>query len=521
VVVAGDRIVDVGPDVNVRSWTGPRTEIIDLAGKMVLPGFHDAHIHPVLGGLNMAELNLIGDASLPEYRHTLCEYARDHPERPFIRGYGWMHGSFFHSGPDRKDLDEIFPDRPAFLKAIDGHSAWVNSAALALAGISRETPDPLGGRIERDPETGEPTGTLREPAAMALVGDRLPPPTKEQMMAGLRLFLAEAARAGITSVHDAMGSREIVDVYAELEKRGQLTARAQVAITLDPASESDLIPELLRLSEEYRSDLVHVRTAKLFLDGVVDSHTAFLLEPYVDRPGFRGAPFWTPDQYNRIVAGLDAAGLHVHVHAIGDAAVRMALDGFERLAAANGRRDRRHQIAHLDMVSDSDIARFGQAGVIATMQPAWFYRDSNFFDSAMPFLGKSRATRLYRMRSLLESGAVVACSSDWPFGGDSITFSPLDSIQIGCTRQGITGDFREVDSPDEICSIASLIDGHTIHAAYANSMEHETGSLEPGKLADIAVLDLNLFEIPPEEIHQANVLLTLLAGRPVHRDPSF
>ncbi len=521
VATSGGRIVYTGSDEGAKALAGLRTEVIDLRGKMIVPAFCDAHIHPLLGGINLTGLDLISFKTLNEYQIRLREYSCENPARSFIRGSGWMHGCFPHSGPNKSDLDKIISDRPVFLKAIDGHSAWVNSKALEMAGITKNTSDPVGGRIERDDQTGEPTGALRELAAMALVGDRLPPPSREEMLAGARFFLSQAARYGITAIHDPMATREFMDVYLELEQRGELTVRVSAALVCDPASPENTIPELLELSRACRGRQLRVETAKIFLDGVVDSHTAFLLDSYIDRPGFRGEPLWEAEEFKRTAAALDQEGIQIHIHAIGDAAVRMALDGLEYIIGSNGRRDARHQIAHLDLTSQMDIPRFQALGVIAVIQPAWFYMDSNFFDSALPFLGKARAMQLYRMRSLMESGAAVASSSDWPFGGDRITFNPLDTIKIGRTRRGIGGDFQEAYNPEEGVSVESLIDSHTIVGAYANFLDGETGSIEPGKIADLVVLDRDLLGVPAEEIHQTRVLLTLLGGYPVFRDECF
>ncbi|MDA8125537.1 MAG: amidohydrolase [Deltaproteobacteria bacterium] len=519
--VAAGRIACVGDQADVDHWIGPATELFDLPGKLVLPGFRDSHIHPLAGSFNLLECRLVGPADAASYLTQIRAYGRANGDQPFLRGGGWQPDAFSSHGPDRKALDAVVSDRPALLKSLDGHSAWVNSRALEMAGIGKGSPDPPGGLIVRDPVTGEPTGTLREWSAMDLVEARLPKPAVRDLVTAGWAFLERAARLGIVSVHEAMAGEAELAAYRELERSGELTLRVQAAMLCEPPGGEEAVHRLVRMQREFRGRLLAPQAVKIFLDGVVEGHTARLLFPYADRPGFRGELLWTPADLDRTVRALDRAGLQIHFHAIGDGAVRLALDTLEKNLKTGGRRNGRHLIAHCDLVDAADIPRFGTLGVTAVLQPAWFYREANFDRTALPFLGRQRAYGLYRMRTLLAAGGAVACGSDWPFSGELNTFNPLDSIQVGVTRAGLDADPEQPYLPEERLELSTLIDGFTMAGARADFQEAITGSLTAGKSADLAVLDRNPFHLPAEEISRARVLLTLFAGRTVFRADSL
>jgi predicted amidohydrolase YtcJ len=519
--VAGGRIIWVGDDSEIKGLLGPYTKVFELPGKMILPGFRDTHIHPLTGSFNLLECRLVGPADRKAYLSQISTYARANKDQSFIRGGGWLPDAFPPAGPNRGELDAVIADRPAILKAMDGHSAWVNTRALEMAGIGRGTPDPFGGLIVRNPETGEATGTLREWSAMDMVESRLPKPTGRNLITAGWAFLEMAARLGIVSVHEAMAREEELAAYLDLDRSGELTLRVQAAILCEPQGGLSGIAGLREMQQAFRGRLLEPRAAKLFLDGVVEGHTARLLAPYADRSGFLGEPLWEEQELNRTVQALDQAGFQIHLHAIGDGAVRMALDTLEGALKAGGRRDARHMIAHCDLVDSQDIPRFRDLGVTAVLQPAWFYEEKNFSQTTLPYLGPERAYGLYRMQSLLETGASVACGSDWPFSGELNTFNPLDAIQVGITRSGLDADPRRPYMPRERVALATMIDCFTIHGAGADFQESLTGSLTPGKSADLAVLDRNLFTIPLSEISRTRVLMTIFEGRPVFRDPEL
>ncbi len=516
--VADGRIAYAGDNRGVRALIGPSTEVFELAGKMVLPGFRDSHIHPLTGSFNLLECRLTGPADREAYLGQIAVYARANGDQAFIRGGGWLPDAFPPTGPVRKELDNLVPERPAMIKSMDGHSAWVNSRALTAAGIDRGTPDPPGGLIVRDPATGEATGTLREWSAMYLVESRLPKPTGQELVTAGWAFLEMASRLGIVSIHEAMARPEELAAYRELEREGELTLRVGAAVLCEPPGNPERIAAVLEMQEAFRSRLLKPRAVKIFLDGVMEGHTARLLAPYADRPTEQGELLWQKADLDRTVAAFDKAGCQLHIHAIGDAAVRLALDALEVALQMNGRRDARHLIAHCDLVDPADIPRFGRLGVTAVLQPAWFYEERNFPGTTLACLGKKRAFSLYRIRSLLAAGARVACGSDWPFSGELNTFNPLEAIQVGVTRAGLDADPGRPYLAEERVDLKTLIDGFTTQGAWIDFAEDATGSLTPGKAADLVVLDRNIFTTPPAKISRARVLMTLFEGRKVFQE---
>jgi hypothetical protein len=521
VAVAGGRIVYAGDGKGAAGLIGRKTEVIELNGELILPGFRDAHLHPLTGSYNLLECRLTGPADQKAYLHQVAVYARANADQSFIRGGGWLPAAFPAEGPGRLDLDTVVSDRPAILKAIDGHSAWVNTRALETAGVTKNTPDPSGGHIVRDPGTREATGTLREWSAMDLVESRLPKPAHRDLAAAGWAFMEMAARFGLVSLHEAMARKEELDVYLELDRRHELIMRIQASLLCEPEGGMAQMTQLQEMRRSYQGRLLHPRAVKLFLDGVVEGHTARLLAPYADRTGFRGELLWPRDDFFRMIAALDRAGFQIQVHAIGDAAVRMTLDAYESALKAGGRADARHMIAHGDLIDPCDLPRFRELGVTVNLQPAWFYEEKNFANMTLSYLGPERACGLYKMKSLLQAGAHVVCSSDWPFSGELNTFNPLDAIQVGVTRAGLDADPGRAYMPEERVDLATLIDCHTIHSARADFQEDLTGSLTPGKSADLIVLDRNLFALDATEISRARVLLTLFEGRAVFRAPSI
>ncbi len=516
--IAGDRIVRRGAAPDVLDLRGPATEVIDLRGLLLIPGFRDAHLHPMIGAIDLVECRLSGPADADSYLAQLREYAGKHADRPFIRGSGWIYAAFPKTGPHRERLDEIVSDRPVFLKAIDGHTGWVNTAALRLAGITRETPDPVGGAIERDPATGEPTGFLREWPAMGMVTGKLPKPGIDEYLEGARLFLAQAAKFGITAVHDAVGKPPFIAAWERLDELGELTLHVTASQFGNPESGPEHIAELLEIRNRWKSPRRKIGAAKISLDGVVEGRTALLLDAYADTPGCFGESMWEAADVRRFVADLDAAGFQTHFHAVGDAAVRLALDALDAARKANGPRDSRHMIAHADLVHPADVPRFAGLGVIANLQPAWYYHDSNFDGVALPCLGPGRAFRQFALRALRDAGTRFAFSSDWPFGGDALTFNPLDGIETAITRRGTGKSDAPPFVPDQAVDLVTMLDGFTRGPAFAD-FDDDAGTIAAGNRADLAVLDRDLFSTPPAEIHEARVRLTVAAGRITWRDP--
>ncbi len=513
VAVKDGKIMGVGSSEEMRHSIGPRTEVLELEGGLVLPGFRDAHIHPILGGMNLVECNLVGCSNLDAYLSRVETYARANLDQDFIRGGGWLPDAVLHRGL----LDAVVPDRPVLLKSIDGHSAWVNGRALEIAGVTASSPNPPGGIIEKDPVTGEPTGILREWSAMEIVESCLPAPTLQTRVTAGWAFLQQASRLGIVSVHEAMGKEEELLAYRALEQDGELTAAVQVALLCEPEKGIEQVERLMHLRESFRSELMTPHAAKIFVDGVVEGRTAWLLSPYTDMPDYRGETLWSPAELNHMAAALDARGFQVHFHAVGDGAVRMALDAVEYTHGRNGRRDARHMIAHADIIHPDDIPRFGALGVIANLQSLWFCEEKHFARTTLACLGEQRSWNLYPIRDLIEHGAALTCGTDWPFSGELHTFNPLESIQVGVTRRGLSPDASQSYNPAQCVDLPTILHAHTLGGAHADFQENVTGSITVGKWADLAVLDRNILALPPDEISHARVILTLFRGKMIYR----
>jgi len=516
VAVEGGGIVYAGDSRGAARFVGAGTRTIDLGGRMVLPGFQDSHIHLVNGGIELGQCNLNGLETKEAVFAAIKDYAARNPGLPWIVGGGWDLPLFPQANPSREALDAIIPDRPACLDAADGHSAWVNTKALEAAGITANTPDPPGGRIERDPRTGGPTGTLRETAA-GLVRRHVPDLGAADYVRGLKAGLEMAARFGITSIIEANAGRSVMDAYAALDGSGELGLRVLASLSADPNKGTAEVERLAGLRKAYEGAHLKATAAKIFVDGVVESHTAALLEPYLDRGGDRGTPLIEPATLDALAVALDAAGFQIHVHAIGDRAVRMTLDAFEAAARANGPTDLRHHIAHLEMIDPADIPRFKALGVTANFQALWAYPDSYITDLTAPILGPERSGRLYPIGSVARTGAVIVGGSDWSVS----SANPLDAIQVAVTRRAPDKPDGPAWLPRELVDLPAMLAAYTKNGAWLSHEENLRGTIAVGKLADLVVLDRNLFEIPASDIHSTKVLLTIFDGREIYRDPAF
>jgi predicted amidohydrolase YtcJ len=516
VAVANGRIIFAGPDAGVARLAGPSTKIVDLGGRMVLPGFHDSHVHLMEGGVDMSLCNV---KSLTTPREVLAEirkFAAAHPDKPWITGSGWDLPVFPAANPRKEQLDEVVSDRPAYIESADGHSGWANSKALALAGINEDTPDPAGGRIERDSVTKQPTGTLRE-SARELVTSKIPPATADENAAGLKRAVEFANSLGIVSVQEADASDEIMNAYRALDARGQLTLRTVTALRTDPRRGDEQVAGLIEQRAKFSGKRVRATAVKIFADGVIESGTAALLDPYLNRNGSRGELNFEPDRLAKFVTRLDREGFQVHIHAIGDRAIRVSLNAHEAAQKANGRRDARHHIAHLELIEPEDIPRFRDLGVIANFQPLWAFADPYIKDLTLGPLGPERSRWLYPIESLLKTGAVMAAGSDWPV----TSLNPIEAIQVAVTRRGPTESDGPAWIPEEKVDLSAILAAYTINGAYLNHEDKETGSIEAGKAADLIVLNRDLFKIPQERIHEVKVVWTLLEGQEVFRAPGF
>jgi predicted amidohydrolase YtcJ len=514
--IRGGRIVYTGSDAGAEAYRGPETKVIDLGGRPVLPGFHDTHVHP-RGGIALAECPLATLSTRGAILDSVRRCAESRPDRPWIRGSGWELPAFPGANPHKAWLDSVVPDRPAYLRAADGHSAWVNSRALEIAGLTAVTGDPPNGRIERD-GAGNPTGTLRE-SAMALVARHLPPHSPEETRDGLAHGLALANQAGITTVHEASADTTLLAAYAELAEADRLTARVVAAMTVDPLGGAQQVGTLRAWRDRFaRQPLFRPTAAKIFVDGVIEAKTAALLAPYGDASGSRGTPNLPQAALDSIVAALDAAGFQVHAHAIGDGAVRMMLDALEQARRLNGPRDARPIIAHLQLIHPDDLPRFARLGVIASFQPLWAWADTYILDLTIPVLDSARSSRLYPMGSMTRAGARLAAGSDWPVS----SINPFEAMQVALTRRAPDDTVGGAAwLPEERVELPAMLLAYTATGAWAAGDEAVNGTLEVGKAADLIVLDRDPHGIPVRLLHQTRVLLTLVDGREVWRDPGL
>jgi predicted amidohydrolase YtcJ len=519
IAIRGDEIVYVGSDTGAERFVGSATQVVDLGGAMVLPGFQDSHVHPVWAGVELLTLNLYELDTPQQYVDKIAAYAAENPDLPWLVGDGWAMTAFPNGIPDASLIDAVVPDRPVSISSADGHTRWVNSKALEMAGITRDTPDPAGGRIERDPQTGEATGALQE-SAMGFVERVTPPKTAEQMEAGLREALRILNALGITSFQEASVSLTGTDAYGDLnayralDERGELSARVVASLIWNDREGEEQISRLRSARTDYTHGRLRATTVKIFQDGVIENHTAALLEPYIGGASGRGMQLVEPEALKSIVTRLDREDFQVHFHAIGDAAIRACLDAVETARLANGTSDGRHHISHIQLFDPDDIPRFRELDVVANFQPLWAAPDPAVTELTVPFIGPERARWIYPIQSVLRSGAVVAFGSDWSVSSPN----PLEQIETAVTRQDALAGPADAFLPEERIDLRDALAAFTINAAYVNHQEDRTGSIEVGKLADLIVLDRNLFEIEPSEISEARIVLTLLGGEPVHGD---
>jgi predicted amidohydrolase YtcJ len=516
IAVDNGQIVYVGSNDGAAEHIGSETTVVDLHGRLVLPGLQDSHVHPIGGGIEASACDLNGAPGLAEYRTIIGEYATANPDVPWILGGGWAMSVFGPGGAPNKDvLDELVPDRPVFLSSQDGHTGWANSVALQIAGITKDTPDPVDGRIDRDPETGEASGSLQE-GAMKLVTRHIPATTDEDRIAGLRYAMNMLNEYGITGIQDANVDEDSLRTYKALQDRGELTMHVVGSIWWDRERDLGQVPEIVALRDKYTGGLIDAATVKIMQDGVMENYTAAMLEPYLVPSGTRGIPMVEPGALRSIVSRLDREGFQVHFHAIGDAAVRQCLDAVEEAQIENGALGHRHHISHLQMIDPQDIPRFKELGVVANFQPLWAYADLYVTDLTIPFIGEARARWMYPIKSVQDAGGRIAFGSDWSVS----TANPYHQMETAITRKSAVDDDMDSFIPEERIDLLTAIDAFTINAAFVNRNEDKTGSLETGKSADFVVLDQNLFEIEPEKISETKALLTVFRGKPVYGDAS-
>lgn len=515
--VTGERITAVGHD-EVAELIGPDTEVVDLRGKLLLPGFQDSHIHAVYGGMEMAECDLTGTVGVEDYLSRVRAFADAHPDRPWITGGGWSMESFEGGLPTRQLLDSVVADRPVYLVNRDHHGAWANSRALELAGLTRESADPADGRIEREPD-GTPSGTLQE-GATALVSRLVPPSTLSDRLAGLLRAQELLHSLGITGWQDALlgsfgGGADPSDAYLAAARAGTLTARVNGALWWDRERGAEQIGELRERRDRLAYGRFRAGSVKIMQDGVAENFTAAMTAPYLDGCGCAtansGLSFVDPVALRSHVTALDALDFQVHFHALGDRAVREALDAVQAAIEANGRRGNRHHLAHLQVVHPEDMGRFAELGALANIQPLWAAHEPQMDELTIPFLGPERAAWQYPFGSLLRAGATLVAGSDWPVSSPD----PIAGIHVAVNRMEPGATDGRVFLPEQRLDLATAIAAYTAGSAHVNGLD-DAGSLAPGRLADLVVLDRDVFARPAEEIAEARVLRTYVGGAPVY-----
>lgn len=513
--VTGDRITAVG-HAEVRDHIGPRTEVVDLTGRALLPGFQDAHIHAAAAGIEHGQCDLTGTTSLPEYFRRITAYAAANPTRAWLTGSGWSLESFPGGTPTRAQLDALVPDRPVYLTNRDHHGAWANTRALELAAITRDTPDPADGRIEREPD-GTPTGMLQE-GAMHLIERLLPPVTAEERLAGLLRAQSLLHSLGITAWQEAIVKADGSDMdsaatYYEAAERGLLTARVVGAQWWDREQGAEQIPAMLLRRKQFAADRFRLDTVKIMQDGITENQTAAMTSPYLDTHGCcttnAGLSFVDPTALRSYVADLDAHDFQIHFHALGDRAVREALDAIEAALTANGPRGNRHHLAHLQVVHPDDIPRFHRLNAIANLQPLWAAHEPQLDDLTLPFLPEPLRASHYPFADLLHAGATLACGSDWPVSDPN----PLAGIHVAVNRIH-PGTTNPPFLPTQRLDLMTALAAYTAGSAHVNRHPH-TGTLTLGHYADLVVLNQDPFTTTPTTLSEIKVDQTYISGTKV------
>ncbi len=502
VAIRDGKFVAVGKDGEIKKLIGKETEVIDLGGKLALPGFNDAHLHFTNGGLYLLGIDLRPARDEGEFVRILKEYIYKVPEGEWVTGGNWDHENWPSKKHPRKEMiDPITPDHPVLLSRLDGHMALANSLALKLAGITRDTPDPQGGEIVKDEKTGEPTGILRD-TAMALVDKVIPPLSREKRERAIRAAMRHAQELGVTSIQDNSSAEDLA-IYQELYRKGELGVRVSAWRSIDFTDDFRRIG----ITAPHGDAFLRLGTVKIFTDGSMGAGTALFFAPYADDPATAGLPIHTQAELEALVRNADAAGLQIAAHAIGDKANSWILDAFARAREANGARDSRHRIEHSQVVRPADLKRFAELGVIASVQPSHCIDDMRWAEKR---IGK-RVNDAYRWRSFLEAGAHVAFGTDW----DVEPLDPRLGLYAAVTRELPAGGPAGGWYPGEKISLEQAIEAYTLGSAHAEFQESMKGSIEIGKLADMVVMEKDLFVIARKDILAVPAAMTILGGKVV------
>jgi predicted amidohydrolase YtcJ len=518
VAIRNGKIVAVGSTAATAKLKGAKTRMVDLRGRLVLPAFGDAHAHPLFGALSFTRCSLHKGKSLEDYQRIIAKCVADKPGTGAIYGAGWEDALFPPNGVPRKEiLDAVSTTRPLIFDSVGGHTIWVNSKALELAGITRDTKDPVNGTIDRDPKTGEPIGGLQE-SAQGLVQQLIPPPTDGEIQAAVRYTAQLFNSLGIVAWNDAgvdfddQGGSRMVDAYRAVKAAGQLSSYVSVSLKWKNERGMDQLPGLLKAAARGNALGIPTHTVKFYVDGVIPQKTAYMLAPYQGDTS-RGAPQIDPEMMKKAVTAIDARGMHAFLHAIGDGGVRISLDAVEAARKANGARPTAHMVTHLNVVDPADQPRFGKLNTYAQFQAQWssWYPYMELTEQA---IGKKRMDYIYPAGSIVRAGGKLAYGADWPVD----TADPLYGLEVAIRRATPGKIDAKPLLANEGVSLAKAIEAYTLNVAHVNRMDKFTGSIVTGKNADLVVIDKDLFKLPAHEIAKAKVLVTLFKGKAVYGD---
>ncbi len=501
--ITDGKIVAVGNTDNISRLQGENTDVIDLKGRFALPGFNDAHVHFADGGFYLMGINLRDAKDKEEFADRIADFTSKLEKGEWILGGNWDHEAWpSKTYPTKTLIDGASPENPIFVNRLDGHVALANSLALKLAGITKETPDPQGGEIEKDPKTGEPTGILKD-TAQELVDRVIPTPSKERLTQAVKTAMAHANQYGVTSIQDNT-AQETFRVYQELQGQRKLTLRINAWITVDDYQEVEKIGIL----PPFGNGMLRLGTIKMFIDGSMGAGTALFYDPYTDDPSTSGLPIYPEKTLYDLVTAVDKAGLQIAAHAIGDRANTWALNAFERAFKENGSRDARHRIEHAQVVLPEDMQRFADLGIIASIQPSHCIDDMRWAEKRIG----DRVKYAYLFNAFAKAGVKIAFGTDWTVE----PINPMLGIYAAVTREFPEGGPQGGWFPEEKMTLEQAVECYTLGSAYAEFQEHVKGAIRPGMLADLVVLDKNVFEIPPKEILNTNVDMTILGGKVVY-----
>lgn len=518
VAIRDGRIVAVGTAAETGKLKGAGTRVVDLGGRLVLPAFGDAHAHPLFGGLSRSRCPLHEGKSIEDYQAAIARCIEETPGDGPLFGVGWEDSLFPPNGvPHKKYLDEVSTTRALIFKSVGGHTYWVNSKALELAGITRDTPDPRNGSIDRDPRTGEPVGGLQE-TAKDLVEPLVPPPTDREIQDSILYVAKHFNSLGIVGWNDAgvayddQGGSRMIDAYKAVKDAGKLTSYVTVSLTWKNDRGLDQLPGLLKAAERGNALGIPTHTVKFYVDGVIPQQTAYMIAPY-EHSHERGISQIAPETLTQAVTAIDGHGMQAFLHAIGDGAVRISLDAIEAARKANGVQPTHHMVTHLNVVDPADQARFGQLDVFAQFQPTWssWYPYMELTETA---IGRERMRSIYPAGSIVRAGGQLAYGADWPVA----TANPLEGLEVAVTRRAAGDPDARPLVADEGVTLEEAILSHTLNVARVNGLEQVTGSIVEGKSADLVVLDRNIFELPVHEISKTKVMATLFRGEAVYGD---